>query len=109
VQTLETLRSEGFDVDVRDGRLVVRGHGRPSLEVQDALAEHRQRILQILMVPRHAPEPPGGRLHWQAFDHVCSTACTREHPDCNACGRPLRPHERRWPHLHLNCRLELAE
>jgi hypothetical protein len=49
------------------------------------------------------------RLLWQARDHVCSTACERVHVVCNACGVPLRPHEQHWPHLHLNCRLELVD
>lgn len=51
VQTIEMLRSEGFVPDIRDGRLVVRGHGKPSSVVQVALREHRQRILEILLVP----------------------------------------------------------
>ena len=79
VDTIEALRSAGLSLDVQDGKLVIDGHGlKPSDELREAVTQHAQRIVAILLIPKKtAPEPPGGRLRWQARDHVCSTACQR--------------------------------
>jgi hypothetical protein len=70
VETIETLRSAGFSLDVEDGKLVLDGHGlKPSGELRDAVAQHAQRIVEILLIPRMASTPKSA-------------------PPCRSCGRP---------------------
>jgi hypothetical protein len=105
---LLNARRAGASLSVHNGKLRVSSDEPLSEDVIAALREHRDRLVEILNLER---EPLAGveRLNWRAWDHVCSTACKRMHVVCNACRLPLRPHEQHWPHLHLNCRLELAD
>jgi hypothetical protein len=109
VQVLLAARRAGIQLSVRDGQLVARPSSALDETLRAALKEHRDRLVELLLIPTATASPTVERLLWQARDHVCSTACTREHLTCNACGGPLRPHEQHWPHLHLNCRLELVD
>jgi hypothetical protein len=106
VQAILAAQQAGLELSVRDGRLVFRG--QPDDDLRLALHEHRERIAEILLIPRTATRKVE-RLLWRARDHACSTACERAHDVCNACGDPLRQSDRHWPWLHLNCRLELVE
>jgi hypothetical protein len=107
VQVILAAKAAGLALSVRGGRLVFRG--QPDDELRRALHEHRERIAEILLIPSMTT-PTVERLLWQARDHVCSTACTREHVTCNACGLELALHDQYcWPHLHPNCRLELLD
>jgi hypothetical protein len=106
VQVILAAKREGVELSVRDGRLWFRG--QPSDELRGGLHEHRERIPEILLIP-HIAVPTVERLLWQAHDHVCSTACTRQHSFCNACARPLERQWQHWPWLHGNCTLELYE
>jgi hypothetical protein len=112
VETLRAARRLGAELRVgTDGKLHIRGGAALPDDIKSALAEHHQRLVDIISFerPQTAVEPRVERLYWQAHDHVCSTGCTREHVVCNGCGQPLRPHEQHWPFLHLNCRLELVD
>jgi hypothetical protein len=110
VETIEALRSAGFTFDVQDGTLILDGHGlKPSDDLRKAVAQHHKHIVAMLLTPKATPEPPGGRLQWQAFDHACSTGCQRAHTRCRACAEPLPTVWLHWPWLHPNCRLEQVE
>jgi hypothetical protein len=100
VQAILAAKAAGLELSVRDGRLVFRGE--PDDELRGALHEHREHIAELLLIPRTATPVV---MLWQAHDHVCSTACQREHVVCNACGQALAERDRHWPWLHPNCRL----
>lgn len=102
---LLNARRAGASLSVRNGKLVVTADEPLPADVLADLRAHRDRLLEMLTLERVAA-PGVERLYWQAFDHVCSTACEREHVVCNACGQALAERDRHWPWLHLNCRLE---
>lgn len=109
-ETLLAVRRHGAALSVGDdGKLHVRGGKALPEDVKRALREYGPCLLELPVLAPSEVAPGVQRLYWQAFDHVCSTACQRPHPVCNACAQPLGSRWSFWPWLHGNCTLELVE
>jgi hypothetical protein len=106
---LHNARRAGASIRIRNGKSVVSSDEPLTDDVMAALREHRDRLIEILSLEGGQAATGVELLYWRAFDHLCSTACGREHVVCNACSQPLRQTDRHWPHLHLDCRLELED